>query len=130
MLRDPAMFPLVITGLFDQLVGDRLPAAERECIAALRRPDQSVALGVWRMLLDAPVDEVDAAIDAALAGYGTAATPHLSIMGVDPGEHYAAWIAERIPGAVTEVWPDHGHYPHLVDPDRFVARLEQFWSQG
>jgi hypothetical protein len=21
-----------------------------------------------------------------------------------------------------------GHYPHLVDPDRFVRRVEEFWT--
>jgi pimeloyl-ACP methyl ester carboxylesterase len=129
MLRDPDAFPLVIAGLFDQLVGERLSAVERERISALRRPDQSVVLGVWQLLLQAPVDEVDAAMDAALAGYRASSTAYLSIMGVDPGEGYAAWIAERVPGALTEVWPDHGHYPHLVDPDRFVTRLREFWSR-
>lgn len=130
MLRDPDAFPLVISGLFDQLAGELLPDGERDRINALRRPDQDVVLGVWAMLLTAPVSEVDAAIDAALAGYREHATPYLSIMGVDPGEGYAAWVAERVPGALTEVWPDHGHYPHLVDPDRFVARLRQFWTSG
>jgi hypothetical protein len=25
-----------------------------------------------------------------------------------------------------EVWADHGHYPHLVDPARFLLRLAEF----
>lgn len=127
MLRDAAAFPMVIAGLFDQLAGP-LSVAERERVGALRRPDQQVVLGVWRVLLEADAADVDAAIDAALAGYAANPVPYLSIMGVDPGPDYAGWIEARIPGAVTEVWADHGHYPHLVDPDRFVNRLHEFWS--
>ncbi|HHO58195.1 MAG TPA: alpha/beta hydrolase, partial [Oceanithermus profundus] len=40
------------------------------------------------------------------------------------------WLAARIPGAAVEVWPDYGHYPHLVDPDRFVERLRTFWAEA
>ena len=25
-----------------------------------------------------------------------------------------------------EVWPDHSHYPHLADPERFLARVAEF----
>ena len=32
----------------------------------------------------------------------------------------------RIPTAEVEVWPDLGHYPHLVEPERFVARVVEF----
>jgi pimeloyl-ACP methyl ester carboxylesterase len=27
-----------------------------------------------------------------------------------------------------KVWDGLGHYPHLVDPGRFVACLEEFWA--
>ena len=82
-------------------------------------------LGVWALLLDQSADDVARSVDSALAGY---ATPYLSLFGIDPGPEYAAWLASRIPGAQVELWEGHGHYPHLVDPDRFVARLHQFWS--
>lgn len=122
MLRDPEGFPLVIAGLFDQMAGTMLASDERARIEALRRPDQAVALGVWGLLLEQSEEDVAATVDAALAGY---ATPYLALFGVDPGDGYAAWLAERIDGAEVEVWPEHGHYPHLVDPDRFVERLEE-----
>lgn len=54
--------------------------------------------------------------------------PYLSIHGVDPGAEYAHWLADLIPGALVEVWPDLGHYPHLVEPARFVSRLAAFDS--
>jgi pimeloyl-ACP methyl ester carboxylesterase len=125
-LRDPASFPLVIEGLFALMSGDMLPESEKARVAAARRPDQDVVLGVWDVILTSSTDEIASVVDGALVGYDE--TRYLTVFGIDPGAGYAEWIASRIPGAVTEVWPDHGHYPHLVDPDRFVARLEQFWN--
>jgi pimeloyl-ACP methyl ester carboxylesterase len=45
---------------------------------------------------------------------------------MDPGEGYAAWLTGAVPSAAYELWPDVGHYPHLVDPERFLARLAAF----
>ncbi len=56
--------------------------------------------------------------------------PYLAIHGIDPGPAYAAWLTGLIPTATVEVWEGLGHYPHLVDPDRFVRRLEEFWTDG
>ena len=36
------------------------------------------------------------------------------------------WLLAQVANARVEVWPDHGHYPHLVDPAHFVERLDQF----
>ena len=47
--------------------------------------------------------------------------PYLAIHGIDPGPAYAAWLTGLIPTATVEVWEGLGHYPHLVDPDRFGA---------
>jgi pimeloyl-ACP methyl ester carboxylesterase len=63
-----------------------------------------------------------------LAGYADHPTPYLALFGIDPGPGYAEWLARRVPGAVVETWEDHGHYPHLVDPDRFVDRIVAFWA--
>ena len=54
--------------------------------------------------------------------------PYLAIHGIDPGPTYAAWLAGLVPSAVVEVWDGVGHYPQLVDPDRFVSRVETFWD--
>jgi pimeloyl-ACP methyl ester carboxylesterase len=127
-LRDPAAFPLVIDGLFAMMAGEMLPASEVERVNALRRPDQDVVLGVWDLILTLPIDEIAAIVDAALAGYAGVDLPYLALFGIDPGPDYGDWLSGHIAGATTEVWADHGHYPHLVDPDRFVARLHDFWS--
>ncbi len=128
MLRDPDQFEMVLSTMFGSMSGDLLPAEEHERLAALRRVEQEVVLGVWGLLLTEPADEIARQIDEALAGYVTNQTPYLAVFGIDPGESYATWLAERMPGAQVELWADHGHYPHLVDPDRFVTRLRDFWS--
>jgi len=128
MLRDAEQFPLALSAMFESMSGSMLPAAEAARLAQLRRADQDVVLGVWGMLLTQPADEIDRSIDEALAGYVTEPTPYLALFGLDPGDGYDTWLAERVPGAIVERWADHGHYPHLVDPDRFVARLRDFWD--
>ena len=128
LLRDPQAFGPVMHGLFQELMGPTLPEAERARLTQLRRADQDVVLGVWQVLLESSPAEVDATIDAALAGYRRHAVPYLSIFGADPGEGYQRWLSARIPGALVELWPDHGHYPHLVAPDRMADRLRAFWA--
>jgi pimeloyl-ACP methyl ester carboxylesterase len=126
-LRDPDQFGFVIEAMFEAMGGPLLGDAERARVASIRRPEHDVVLGVWDLLLTAPEADIAAAVDAALAGYRDHPTPYLALFGIDPGAGYAEWLAERVPGASVETWPDHGHYPHLVDPDRFVDRLLAFW---
>jgi pimeloyl-ACP methyl ester carboxylesterase len=85
-------------------------------------------LGVWELLLTQPVESIAATVDAALAGYSGSDVPYLALFGLDPGDGYADWLAQRIPASTVDFWAGHGHYPHLVDPDRFVTRLREFWG--
>jgi pimeloyl-ACP methyl ester carboxylesterase len=128
MLRDPEQYQFVIGAMFEAMSGTMLSGDERGRIAALRRPDHDVILGVWDLLLSSPEDEIESTVDTALAGYLDHPTPYLALFGIDPGDGYADWLDARVPGSVVELWADHGHYPHLVDPDRFVQRLHGFWG--
>jgi pimeloyl-ACP methyl ester carboxylesterase len=114
----------VITALFDSMQGP-LPADEVARIGALRRPDQGVVLGVWAPLLELSRDELDALV-ASLAGQ--VRVPYLALHGIDPGAGYTSWLQGVIPTATVEVWDGDGHYPHLVQPARFLARLRAFES--
>jgi len=127
-LRDPDQFGSVIEALFDAMRGPLLSDAERARVGSIRRPEQDVVLGVWDLLLTTPEPHIAATVDAMLAGYADRPTPYLALFGIDPGPGYAEWLARRVPGAAVEIWEDHGHYPHLVDPDRFVDRLMAFWA--
>ena len=108
--------------VFDQMAG-QLPASERQRIEMVRTPDQDVVLGIWGMIFEADVEELDATIDQVAAGI---TVPYLSLHGIDPGADYGDWLTSRIPAATVEVWPDLGHYPHLVEPDHFIDRIREF----
>ena len=128
MLRDPDTFPAVIEGLFALLGGETIDPTEMARVNALRAPNQDVVLGVWELVFSLPEDEINAVVEAALAGYAGNDTPYLSLFGVEPEPGYHEWLAGFVAGAETEVWDGLGHYPHLVDPDRFVGRLRAFWG--
>ncbi|MFK8023105.1 MAG: alpha/beta fold hydrolase [Ilumatobacter sp.] len=127
-LRDPDAFPLVMGAVFDMMKGELISESEMARVNDARRPDQQVVLGIWDLLLNASSHDVAAAVESFLAGYAGGEVPYLSLFGLDPGDGYTEWLTARIPAATVESWADHGHYPHLVDVDRFVDRLEQFWS--
>lgn len=127
MLRDPDTFPVVIEQLFAELAGP-LDGPERARVDGLRRADQTVVLGIWELILTSDLDDIGATVDTALEPYAAASTPYLALFGVDPGDDYPAWLTARIPTATVETWADHGHYPQLIDPDRFVARVRDFWG--
>ena len=130
MLRDPAQYQLVVDAMFEMMMGDKLPIDEQNRVNGLRRADHEVVIGVWELLLTQPVEAITATVDAALAGYTDRDVAYLALFGLDPGVGYAEWLAERIPHSTVEYWPDFGHYPHLVDPDRFVARLARLLAGG
>jgi len=108
--------------VFDAMIGP-LPSGEVARLEALRDPRQDVVLGTWAAVLDSTEAELDATVES-LAGAIT--VPYLALHGSDPGIEYAAWLRGLVPTATVEVWADHGHYPHLVDPARFVGRLREF----
>jgi pimeloyl-ACP methyl ester carboxylesterase len=128
MLRDPQQYQLVVDAMFEMMMGDQLSATEADRVNALRRADHEVVIGVWELLLDEPVEAIAATVDAALAGYRGRDVPYLALFGLDPGDDYADWLADRITVSSVEYWPGAGHYPHLVNPGRFVDRVQAFWT--
>jgi pimeloyl-ACP methyl ester carboxylesterase len=118
MLRGDA-FGAVIGGMFDGFMAP-LPDAEKERLTKLRRADQDAVLGVWDVVFTKSIGELDAMVRDLLAGIDV---PYLALHGNDLGSDYVAWLKSVIPQAEYEVWPDSGHYPHLLDPNRFVERI-------
>jgi len=121
-----ADFEYAIAMIFGMLNGP-LPEHERDRIEALRgTPNRDVVMATWDAVLHSTPEELDATV-AALAGAIT--VPYLSLHGIDPGPGYAAWLTGLVPTATVELWDELGHYPHLVEPDRFLARLAEFEAQ-
>ncbi len=118
----PAEFLAARDMMFGAMDGP-LPAAERSRFMAHAHPEQDVVLGTWATVFESTAAELDETV-GQLAGGVT--VPYLSLHGIDPGPEYAAWLTGLVPTAIVEVWPEHGHYPHLVDLPRFLARLGEF----
>lgn len=123
MLRgDDASFRDAVAMVFSVLDGP-LPPSERARLDALSSPESEVVLGVWEAVFENSADELDAFATELLSGIRV---PYLAIHGSDPGVDYVHWLLGIVRNARVEVWPDTGHYPHLIDPERFAERLTQF----
>jgi pimeloyl-ACP methyl ester carboxylesterase len=123
MLRgDDQSFRGAIAAMFASMDGP-LSADERARINASAHPDRDVVLGTWDSVLTSSVEELDATVEQ-LASAVT--VPYLALHGIDPGDDYAPWLTGLVRSATVELWADHGHYPHLVDTTRFLARVDEF----
>ena len=115
-------FQGAIGAIFEQMAGP-LAGAERWRVDNLRRAEQDVVLGVWELVFTASAEELDAIVDGVA---GAVTVPYLSLHGIDAGPEYAAWLTGKLPSATVEVWAEQGHYPHLIEPQRFVERVVAF----
>jgi len=122
MLRSDA-FPAVIAGMFGQMAG-ALPEQEQRRLDTIRRPVPDVVLGIWAPLLELDADTLVGAVDDLVTA--SEPYPYLQVQGIDPGPDYPAWLRRRIPGAKFDPWLGLGHYPHLCQPERFVALVRAF----
>ena len=123
MLRGPDEgFQQVMLALFDPLYG-ALGLPDRQRLEALRRPVQSVVLGYWAVIFEQSVETINEQLGQFASRIQV---PYLALFGSDPGPSYVDWLASYCSVASTEVWADHGHYPHLVDLPRFVNRVNAF----
>ncbi|MDF2047560.1 alpha/beta hydrolase, partial [Microbacterium sp. Kw_RZR3] len=121
MLRGDG-FPLFIQAMFAQMAGG-LDAGEMARVDGIRSPKQDVVLGMWRPLLEDSPEKLSELVTSLTRI--PADVPYLVITGLDAGPEYAEWLQQEIPHTVHEVWQPPTHYPHLVDPARFVARVEE-----
>ena len=103
-----------------------LSAHEQARLRLHRRADQTVVLATWASVFESTPEALDETVALLAAGI---TVPYLSLHGMDPGPDYAPWLLHLVPTATVEVWPDMGHYLHLVDPPRFLARLAEFEEQ-
>ena len=120
-LRSP-QFPDVWRSFEESLGLDRLAEPTRSLVLEAHTVDQAVVLGYWDFLLRTDPNAIQELIDAQVR---TIDVPVLGVFGreVTPGERERfAWA----PGSELEEWVGHGHFVHLVEPDRFAARLLEF----
>lgn len=119
---DDDSFLSAVSMVFDAMRGP-LSDREAERIEAIRSPKQPVVLAIWSPVLHSSVSELNGLVSSMAANI---AVPYLSLHGIDPGPAYYGFLTGLLPHAQVEVWADHGHYPHLVAPTRFVDRVDTF----
>ncbi len=85
--------------------------------------DPEVVLALWAAALDTPPQQLTAISEALLPQL---AAPLLCLHGSPPPDDYAAWLTALARRARVEVWDGLGHLLHLVDPERFAARVTEF----
>lgn len=117
-------FHAAMRAIFGRLDGPLMPDSLRFRLAANRdEARQDVVLGAWDLTFSTSDDELDAMVAAMAPGI---TVPILALHGNELTGDYGGWLQGLVPQVEIEVWADHGHYPHLVDPERFLARLTQF----
>lgn len=125
MLRgDDAAFQQVITMVFDSMRGE-LDGELWERLVGLRRADQEVVLAIWAAVLESEAEQLEAMVNALASAI---TVPYLSVHGTDPGAGYDDWLRNLVQDVRIERWDGLGHYPHLVEIDRFVDLLSEFES--
>lgn len=115
-------FQRAIDMIFTAMRG-RLDDAGWERLQSLRRANRNVVLGIWETVLDTPSAELDQSVSMLASAI---MSPYLSLHGSDPGSGYEDWLRSRVPSCTVEIWEGLGHYPHLVEADRFVERVDRF----
>jgi pimeloyl-ACP methyl ester carboxylesterase len=121
VLRGPG-FATAFARFQESMAIDRVPEPIRSLIYASQRVDQDVVVGYWDEVLRGDPDALQSRIDDGLA---TIDIPALAVFGrplPDGAEHGLA----RVRNLELEEWPGLGHFPHLVEPDRFAERLREF----
>lgn len=108
----------------NQLRIDLIPEPRRTELLAEVKPRRDVVVALWADLLDGNADAMQPLLDGALAAI---TCPYLAIYGSEPSAPSRAAVG-LIPHSALEVWDGLGHLLHLVDPDRFVRRLNTFES--
>lgn len=119
-----AEFVATMTALFESMRG-RLDDDEWTRLSALRTYDQEVVLEIWSLVFETPAEILDGLVESVA---GAVTVPYLAIHGTDPGAGYEEWLTTHLRTATIEQWEGDGHYPHLVEPTRFLDRVRAFDS--
>jgi pimeloyl-ACP methyl ester carboxylesterase len=87
---------------------------------------QDVVVGYWQELMDADVDALQRRIEHEA---GRIEVPALLLFGQRLPAADRDYIEAHVPRGEVEEWDGDGHCLHLVEPDRFAARLREFVAE-
>jgi pimeloyl-ACP methyl ester carboxylesterase len=87
---------------------------------------QDVVVGYWEELMRTDADEVQGWVEKAAAAIKV---PCLTLFGQRLPDADRDYIHALLPQVEVEEWEGDGHCLHLVEPDRFTARLRSFVAE-
>ena len=121
MLRGPG-FAQAWTQFEVTLGLDLIPEPVHSLVLETHEVRQNVVLGYWEQLFQTGPAELQAWVDEVIEDIEV---PCLGVFGrpLTDGERERFG---RLPDVQLEEWEGFGHFVHLVDPDRFAARIRQF----
>jgi pimeloyl-ACP methyl ester carboxylesterase len=103
-----------------------LPPQARHLVETTSHPSRDLVLSYWRLVLDRPVEQVEAMIDESMAEIARRRVPYLLLLGSEPPRPVLDHVRSRVPSLTVEVWPGTGHFPHLARPDEFAELVLRF----
>jgi pimeloyl-ACP methyl ester carboxylesterase len=111
-------------GVFERSMGlDLIPEPLRTATLEAHEVRREVVLGYWDELLRSDAEQLQAGVEQIAAGIDA---PCLAVFGRSLSREESDYLRGLLPGAQVEQWPGRGHFVHLVEPDRFAARLRAF----
>lgn len=122
--QGPAFLMRVIEGIGAGPLNDALRARLQSTRAQLAN---AVVCGVWQPLFQHDDDQNAQLTAAAVRGIDR---PYLALHGAAVTDEYASWLRQHVASADLEVWPAAGHFPHLVEPERFLQRAQAFFDDA
>ena len=118
-LRSPA-FPGIWRAIEGEFGIDLIPKQHRILIEEGSNPRQKIVLGYWREAFEVPSTELQARVVECARRIDT---PFTAIFGEDVESTYRSWLSATVPECNVVIFPHAGHFPHLVDPDRFAEEV-------
>jgi pimeloyl-ACP methyl ester carboxylesterase len=100
-----------------------LPEPLRSATLATQTVRQDLVLAYWHDALRRSPEDLQAQAEVAIRRI---TAPYLAVFGHQLGADERAALQSLIPHLDLEEWPDRGHMVHLMDCDRFAARLASF----
>jgi pimeloyl-ACP methyl ester carboxylesterase len=99
---------------------DLIPEPQRALVESASNPRQEIVLGYWREAFDTPAAVLQAILFKFAANIDA---PFTAIFGDEVASDYRAWLGPIAPHCKFVALPNSGHFPQLVEIDRFAAEV-------
>jgi hypothetical protein len=103
------------------------PSRRRALVESASNPRQDIALGYWREVFDDGPAVLQALLEKFAANVDV---PCSAVFGDDVEPDYRAWLRPFVPQCNVVSFPQSGHFPHLVEIDRFAEEIRAVAKAG